>query len=240
MDSNSSKRGKGGLSARERTLLIVFVLFAVGLGWFRFVWQPVQTRTQNADSRIETAETLITQEQIRAQKKKIMTDALAEIEKDPSIAPLPMSAYNNYLRVLSELRGQLGARSYESISGLEANASDAAGVYRRSVTVYNVVCADYAEARALVDSVAAGPYRCMIKSASFVAVEGDNQQAEAPLTPGVAGEVPAGDGSAPTPAATAATAAKDKAEETLPEEPELVYHTLLTFTVTYYEQELDA
>ena len=150
-------------------MLVVLALLVVGMIWLKLIKQPIDARIKEAQSRQDTAQTLILLEQTRAQKKTEMQTALDEIAANPDDAPTPICDYDHYLAVLDEIRDQLGLHEYDSVSGLETGTADDNGIYRRSVTVTNVRCDDYAEARELLDSFAAGPYRCMVKCVTIEA-----------------------------------------------------------------------
>lgn len=152
-------------SKREKALLIILALLLIGIGYYLFVWQPVEERIESADARTVEAEDALLVEQTRYAVLEQMRAELAEMDAQPdSAAEIP--PYDNAKRVMRLLNGVLSASKSYSISF--DNIAFQGDLAVRSMRM-SFSCNSYADAKNIIRALYAGPYRCTIGTMTFTA-----------------------------------------------------------------------
>ena len=148
-------------SNREKIMLAVLLVIAVGLLWYRFVFVSVNDQVAQIQSEQQTAEDTITIDQTRL-KRKDQIEATLAAYKAQGIEPLKLPEYDNLKNVMAELRTVLGAASSYTLSFDDLYWTDQ-GLIARGASL-SFECASYDEAKALLQNIYSGSYPSMIDS----------------------------------------------------------------------------
>ena len=150
-------------SKREKVLLVVLAILLVGALWYLLVYQGTQTRTQQAQQELESAQATLSTQEDQLASMTTMQKELDSLKSSGTAVPLP--DYDNQSNVLAELNTILGSVNTYSLSFAEP-AVDDNGIVRRTVTL-SFGCADYATARATLDAIEASQYRNQIQTCAI-------------------------------------------------------------------------
>ena len=193
-----------GLSLKDKILLLVFVLLLGGLCYYLFFWQPLQRDVAALQAQAQGVDEQI---QVAAAREEKLTQMKAELQAiaDSGAEASEVAPFDNSKAVMAELGAALANSTGYEISFADPAADDG-GMVRRSVSM-SFTCADFAAARGILQTMANGPWRCLVTDLAFTA----------------AAQSPAADGAADSGAAAAGTAAADPMQGAVAVQATIIY-----------------
>ncbi|MDO4538506.1 MAG: hypothetical protein Q4B54_10130 [Coriobacteriales bacterium] len=151
-------------SAREKVLLTLLIVVALGIIWYRFVFLNIQDRITALDAQIANVQEEMSVGQAQAASLSTMRKVVEEYQAK-GITPTLLPSYDNTQNLMAFLNGVLsGTKSY-SISFDTPSASDDGSIHRTGKVHF--ACGSYGEARTVAQAIAQGPYPCTINSLSI-------------------------------------------------------------------------
>lgn len=154
------------LSRRERALAAVLAVLLVALVYYLLVYQPVQEELSSVETRQLDIAASIEVERAKTVKLEQMRGELALLEQNGAQETAPMARFNNEQNVITELSAILAAATDYDLS-FSPLVTDG-GLVRRSIGM-SFGCADYADARDILEQLYSCRYRCQIGDFSLSA-----------------------------------------------------------------------
>ena len=149
-------------TTREKVLLLILALMLVGLAYYMLIQVPVTEQLTELQSEQITAQTeLIITQARKTQMENMQADLDGTAQQEQSVG---VPEYDNQPALLDFLHQALADASY-TLEFEEADAS-AQFVRRPAKIQFNVL--NYANAKAIVQTIANGPYRCQIDDMIFL------------------------------------------------------------------------
>lgn len=149
-------------SLREKILLALLVAVGFGVAWYQLVFVNVENQVANLDSQISAAQEEALLYQSHAASMSSMREAIADY-KARGVTPVLLPAFDNTQNLMAYLNSVLGSTRGYSISFVDPELDEDDGSIHRSATI-TFGSSSYAEARAVIQSIAQGPYPCQIDS----------------------------------------------------------------------------
>lgn len=149
-------------STREKIMLAVLAFVAIIIAWYQLVFVNIQNEIASLDSQIASAQDEVTINQSRAASVTQMRETVQSYI-DQGIAPVTLPTFDNTQNLMAFLHGVLGATQEYSISFDQPSVSEEDGTVHRSGNI-SYTTGSYAEARAIAQSIAQGPYPCEINA----------------------------------------------------------------------------
>ena len=144
---------------REKILLLVCAVILLGVFYYFVIWAPTSETINNNNSEELQSELLI--EQAKAMSITTMKKSI-EDAKTNNLGTV--AAYNNLSNEINELNSILNGTSSINLTFSDATLSGT--TVRRDITV-NYSTSNYAQARSVMNDLAACKYRCLIKDATI-------------------------------------------------------------------------
>lgn len=145
-------------SKRERVLLIVLLVIALGMLWYFAVFTRCQDNLQKATNQQSTIQTSIDTATLKKTKMTKMQNEIAAAKLNGSTATaLPL--YDNVVNLTDELNGILAAANTYSLNFEGVETSN--GIARRKVTL-TYTAASYDQATSILSQISGGQYKCML------------------------------------------------------------------------------
>ena len=158
-------------STREKVLIAALAFALIIIGWYRFVFMGIQERVTAIDSEIAAAQDTLITSQAKVAKLKQMEDANAQYEQQ-GVKPSLLPTYDNTQNLMAYLNSTLAStKSYKmSFDSPEYSKEDQL-VHRVGDISYEV--GSYAEARAVAEAIARGPYPCQMDAITIESKDGN-------------------------------------------------------------------
>ena len=157
-------------STREKILMLILVLLLLGLGYYRFIDQPVREAIVQSEAERETLQTELLILQNRAAALSRMQIELNDMSESGSLSR--MGSYNNSKDELALLNDILRDTQQYTISF--SNVTRDGNQIRRNFALQFAV-ADYAGMQRAIQRLTESEYRCLIGDVSCVtAVSGSS------------------------------------------------------------------
>lgn len=148
-------------SKREKVLIVLLALILIVLAWYELVFKGVQEQTATLEQQIADAQDTLTIDTAKVQQMSTMQKAVDSYEAAGSAASTTPK-YDNIKNVMSTLDTALSGTASYSLSFDDLDTTQA-GVVRRGVSV-TFGCDTYDAAKAVISTLADGPYTCSVDS----------------------------------------------------------------------------
>ncbi len=167
-------------SLREKILLLILAVLLVGAAYYYVIWQPSADAVTSAELRVQTAESEIMVEQVKADR---MADMRAALDSLGSAAdrPAAIAQYDNVENVVKALNAALAAADSYELTFRAVESGEGDRIVRRGVDM-TFQCSTYAQARAVISALYDCPYRCEISGFALQSQEREAAVTAAPLT----------------------------------------------------------
>ncbi|MCH3968034.1 MAG: hypothetical protein PHR15_08995 [Atopobiaceae bacterium] len=148
-------------SKREKVLIVLLALILIAMAWYELVFKGVQEQTSALEQQIADAQDTLTIDTAKVQQMTTMQKAVDSYEAAGSAASTTPK-YDNIKNVMSTLDTALSGTASYSLSFDDLDTTQA-GVVRRGVSV-SFGCDTYDAAKAVISTLADGPYTCSVDS----------------------------------------------------------------------------
>ena len=148
-------------SAREKFMLAVLGLIAIGFAWYQFLFMPIQNRIADLDMQIQQTQDEILLRQTTAATVESQQAAIAQWESE-GVKPVFLPAFDNTQQLMAFLHGTLSATDNYSMSFDNPSIADDGTVHRLGTITFTIE--DYKSARSVVEAIARGPYPCKVSA----------------------------------------------------------------------------
>ena len=166
------------LTLRERVLLVCLGIVAAVSAYLLLFAQPMERRQEQAQAQLEQAQELSDQMADRVAEQQRMERELVRLEKEGGGLPA-MPVYDNLQGVLDTLHTTLASCQEYSLSFQGSSGED--HIYRRQVTM-PFRCADYNQAKRVLQQLHDGPLRCLLENVDLAPQEGGGVTVTATVT----------------------------------------------------------
>lgn len=148
---------------RERVLLVVLIVAALGVLWYFAVYNPCQDRLAKAQSKQASVQTDIDAATVKKTKMTKMQNEIAKAQQAASSSS-ELPAYDNVVNLTNELNSVLSAANTYSLKF--DNVETSGNIVRRKVTL-DYTAATYDDAKSILNKISDGRYRCMLGDMSI-------------------------------------------------------------------------
>lgn len=149
-------------SKREKVLLVVLIVIALGVLWYFAVYSPCQSNLRRAQSKQSSVQADIDTATIKKTKMTKMQDEIAKTQQTASSSELP--AYDNVVNLTNELNSVLSAANTYSLKF--NNVETSGSIVRRKVTL-DYTASTYDQAKSILSQLSNGKYRCLLGDMSI-------------------------------------------------------------------------
>lgn len=165
-------------SKREKFLIVLLVVVAIAVVWYKFVFLEAQNRIQQVDSQIANLQDEMIVGQSRSAQLANMQKKIDEFEQQ-GVAPIVVPKYDNTQSLMAFLNGAMAGTKDYNLSFDEPELAEEGMVHR--VGTISFTTNTYQQARAVVQNIAHGPYPCTIKTLGIAdkAKEGSSASTDA-------------------------------------------------------------
>ena len=146
-------------STREKFMIGVLILVALGFAWYQLLYMPIQGQITSLDSEIQQTQDEIVLRRTTAASIESQEQAIAEWEAQ-GLKPVFLPSFDNTKQLMAFLHGTLSSAESYSMSFDNPVTADDGTVHRSGTITFAVK--DYASARSVVQAIAKGPYPCKI------------------------------------------------------------------------------
>lgn len=161
------------LSTREILMLLFLVVLLIGVGYYMFFYQPLQTELTDLANQAADLDSQIQIASVKVASMDAMQAELDEIFSRPASEITEIAPFDNAKVVMSQLNGILSASEEYKLTFQDPKIEDN-GTVRRDVSM-EFVCRDYNSAKEIVKALSASRWRCLINSLAMDTVEGDRE-----------------------------------------------------------------
>lgn len=166
------------LTLRERVLLICLGIVAVISAYILLFSMPMDRRQTQAQAQLEQAQEISDQMADRVAEQQRMEGELARLESQGG-GMTAMPVYDNQEAVLATLNTILAGCQEYSLSFQGSGGED--HIYRRQVTM-PFRCANYAQAKNVLQRLHDGPLRCLLENVDLSQQEDGSVTVTATMT----------------------------------------------------------
>lgn len=152
-------------SKREKIMLAVLAVVAVGILWYQLVYNNVQRQVEALDAEITLAQDQVALDTTRIAELKSMEEAIATYKAEGREVVV-MPAYDNTDALMNELDATLGGMGF-SFSTDALDTTTTAGIVMRGMTL-EFTAGSYESARAALDTLVKDGFPCSIESVNVV------------------------------------------------------------------------
>lgn len=149
-------------STREKVMLAILAFVGIAVAWYQLVFLNIQNQISAIDSQIIEAQDQYTANRATVGQLQNMQRTIEEYQAQGLEAVL-MPSFDNTQNLMAFLYGLLGSTQKYNMSFDTPELSDEDGTVHRTGTISFSV-GSYAEARAIIESIAHGPYTCEVTS----------------------------------------------------------------------------
>lgn len=142
------------LTAREKVLLLVLSVLLIAVGYFKYVYEPVQSQIADAQSIMAQEQTELMAMQAQLAKMREMQEIVAEAKAAGEVG-MPVSSESNGAILLELHRILENAAEYTIDFSSQTQEKDYL-VLRPVLLTFQT--ADYAKAREIIDSLSRGDF----------------------------------------------------------------------------------
>lgn len=152
------------MSRREKILVLIFAIILVGVAWFVLVFQNSANQLTSIEGELSTVESQISIMQTRAGQIDQMQSVIDQ-RKAEGAKPVEVPDYDNIQPLMAQLNKIMSAAASYSLSFDDLDTTNA-GYVARGVRI-DYETGSYADAEAIVYSLASGKYPCRVDSISI-------------------------------------------------------------------------
>lgn len=151
---------KRELTQREKILLVILIVLALGAAYYLFFYVPTQEKMDQCRTAIAETEDALVLADAKVTRMKRMEAELAVILADGAENVKALPQYDNSGNVMRELYDILGQAGTYEISFTTVNIEES--VARRNIDM-SYACPDYAAAKNILSRISDSDYRCLLK-----------------------------------------------------------------------------
>lgn len=155
-------------STREKTLLLILALLLVGVAYYLLVQVPIAEQRGELAAQMTETESEMMVEQVKNDRLEGMRGEIGALAGQPDSPIKPVPAYDNVQSVMLFLSQTFSPAQKYSVSFDPVDASEQ---FVRRVVRLTFDSADYAAAKATVQLLLNGPYRCQAGDFTLSATE---------------------------------------------------------------------
>ena len=148
-------------STREKFMLVVLGLIAIGFAWYQFLYTPIQNKIADIEAQTQETQDEILMRQTVAATMESQQAAIAQWEAE-GVKPMFLPAFDNTQQLMAFLNGTLSATDNYSMSFDNPSIADDGTVHRLGTITFTIE--DYKSARSVVEAIARGPYPCKVSA----------------------------------------------------------------------------
>lgn len=152
---------KKGISNRDKALLLVVALLAVGAVYYFLVFRPTTDQIESLRAQQEQVQLEVDTLNTKLQLLAKMNNELPGLRE----SNMPVAAYDNLKPVMAALNNIMSPSQQFDIS-FDTSSAEGGSIIRRQITI-NFLCSTYRQARDIVTNLHNVPYRCQISMVSY-------------------------------------------------------------------------
>ena len=138
-------------TTREKVMLVILCLLIIGIGYYKFLLEPINDQIENYNSQAAQEQDTIMQNMALIQKKKAMEQELEEIfAENPNPTPIP--SYDNSGVLMVELHAILDGTVDYTLSFADTSLLSGGYLLRRPVRL-DFTAGTYSQARAIINKL---------------------------------------------------------------------------------------
>lgn len=162
---------KRALTSREKGMLLFLVIIVIALGYFKLIFEPVQTEIATLKDNTSQEQTLLSSSLVQLEQMHRMQRAIEEIKQDGETKAIP--AYDNSGKLMRELYRILAAANEYALDFSAQTVQDGYIIRRPiSMTFYTD---SYEQARGVVDALSGSDNLNQISDLSISENRGKNK-----------------------------------------------------------------
>ena len=162
---------KRALTSREKGMLLFLVIIVIALGYFKLIFEPVQTEIATLKDNTSQEQTLLSSSLVQLEQMHRMQRAIEEIKQDGETKAIP--AYDNSGMLMRELYRILATTNEYSLDFSAQTVQDGYIIRRPiSMTFYTD---SYEQARGVVDALSGSDNLNQISDLSISENRGKNK-----------------------------------------------------------------
>ena len=162
---------KRALTSREKGMLLFLAIIVIALGYFKLIFEPVQTETALLKDNTSQEQTLLSSSLVQLEQMHRMQRAIEEIKQDGETKAIP--AYDNSGMLMRELYRILATTNEYSLDFSAQTVQDGYIIRRPiSMTFYTD---SYEQARGVVDALSGSDNLNQISDLSISENRGKNK-----------------------------------------------------------------
>ena len=138
-------------TTREKVMLVILCLLIIGIGYYKFLLEPINDQIENYNSMAAQEQDIITQNMALIQKKRTMEQELEEIfAENPNPTPIP--SYDNAGVLMVELHSILDGTVDYTLSFSDTSKLSGGYLLRRPVQL-DFTAYSYSQARSIINKL---------------------------------------------------------------------------------------